>query len=119
MGESVGEDREDGGLVVCVVGEVHVDRICVDVWVFGRVYSDEVLVLDEYWAMCRRQRGKGEGSLHVLAGRRVVEVDRVCVNNAVAVSCRGVDVLVAIAGVEEGVMVVADGEEDDVRGCRL
>jgi len=67
----------------------------------------------------RRKRGKGEKTLQVMAGRRVVEVDRVCINNVVAVGCRGVDVPVDFAGVEGGVMVVADGEGDGVRGRRL
>ena len=51
MGELV---SKDGGFVVIVVGEVHVDRVCTDVGVLGRVYSREVLVLDEDRAMCRR-----------------------------------------------------------------
>jgi hypothetical protein len=46
VGKLIGEDR--GDLVVYVMREVHVDRVCADVWVFGRVYSREVLVLDEY-----------------------------------------------------------------------
>ena len=43
--------------------------------------------------MCRRQRGEGERALQVLAGRRVVEVDGVGVEDVVAVGCRRVDVL--------------------------
>ena len=78
--------------MVVVVGEVHVDRVCADVGVLGRVYTREVLVLDEDRAMGRRHRGEGERVLHVLAGRRVVEVDGVSVENVVAVGCRGVDV---------------------------
>ncbi len=54
MGKLVGEDRKDGGFVVYVMREVHVDRVRADFWVLGRVYSREVLVLDEYWAMRRR-----------------------------------------------------------------
>ena len=119
MSKFVCEDRKDSGLVVVVVGEVHVNRVCTDVWVFNRVYSREVLVLDEYRAMCRRQRDEGERALHVLAGRRVIEVDGVSVKNVVAVGCRGVDVLVDFVGVEGGVMVVADGEGDEVRDRRL
>ena len=119
MGKLFGEDREDGCLVIYVVGEVHEDRVCADVWVYGRVYSCEVLVLDKYRAMYRRQRGEGERALQVLAGRRVVEVDGVSVKDVVAVGCCGVDVLVDFAGVEGGVMVVADGEGDNLRGRRL
>ena len=53
VGELVGENCSDYGLVVCVVGEVHEDGIGVDVGVFGRVNPCEVLVLDEDWAMRR------------------------------------------------------------------
>ena len=119
VGKLIGEDHEDGGLVIYVVGEVHENRVCADVWVFGRVYSCEVWVLDEYRAMCRRQRGEGERALHVLAGRRMVEADEDSVKDVVAVGCCGVDALVDFAGVEGVVMVVADGEGDDVRGRRL
>ncbi len=49
----------------------------------------------------------------------MVEVDGVGVNNDVAVGCHGVDVFVDLTGVEEGVMVVADSEGDDVSGRRL
>jgi hypothetical protein len=83
------------------------------------VYSREVLILDEYRAMCRRHRDKGERALHVLAGQWVVEVDGVKVKNVVAIGCRGVEVFVDFAGVERGAMVVADGEGDDVSGRRL
>ena len=119
MDELVGEDRKDGGLVAYVVREVHVDRVLADVWVLGRVYSRKVLVLDEYRAMCRRHGNKGERALQVLAGRGLVEVDRVGVDDVVAVGCHGVDVIVDFAGVDGGVMVVAGGEGDDVRGRRL
>ena len=114
MGELVGEDREDSGLVVDVVGEIYVDRVCADVGVFVRVYSREVLVLDEDRAVCRRHRGEGERALQVLAGQRMVEVDGVSLGNAVAVGCRGVDVLVNFAGVEWCVVVNADREGDVV-----
>ncbi len=49
----------------------------------------------------------------------MVEVDGVCVEDLVAVGCRGVYVLDEFAGVEGGVVVVADGEGNRVRGCRL
>jgi hypothetical protein len=83
------------------------------------MYSREVMVLDEYRAMCRGQRGKGEWTLKVLAGRRMVEVDGLCVEDVVTVGCHGVYVLVEFAGVEGGVVIVPDGEGDNVRGCRL
>ena len=52
-------------------------------------------------------------------GRGIVEVDGVCVGDVVAVGCRGVYVLVEFAGVEGAVVVVADGDGNRVRGCRL
>ena len=119
VGELVGRDLKDGGVVVVVVGEIHVDRVCADVWVFGRVYSREVLVLDEDRAMCQGHRGEGERALPILAGRRVVEVDGVSVENVVAVSCREVDVFVDFADVEWGVVVIADGKGDDVSSSWL
>ena len=45
----------------------------------------------------------------------MVEVDGVFLEDVVAVGCRGVYVLVEFAGV----VVVADGEGNRVRGCRL
>ena len=83
------------------------------------MYSREVLVLEECWAMCRGQRGKSEWTLKVLTGQRVVEVDGVCVEDVVAAGCSGVDFLVEFAGVEGGVGVVADGDGDDVKDRRL
>ena len=56
VGEFVGKDSKDGGLLVIFVREVHVDRVCVEVWVSGRVYSREVLVLDE-GRVCAGDRG--------------------------------------------------------------
>ena len=47
MGELVCEDGADGELVVHVVCEVHEDGVGADVWVFGRVDSCDVLVVDE------------------------------------------------------------------------
>ena len=44
---------------------------------------------------------------------------RVDVGIVVAVSCFGVHILAEFAGVEEGVVVVADGEGDRVRGRRM
>jgi hypothetical protein len=49
----------------------------------------------------------------------VVEVDGVGVKNVVAIGCRGINVFVDFAGVERGVMVVTDGEGDDVKDRRL
>ena len=63
LGELVGEDREDRGLVVGVVRQVHIDRVCADVGVLGRVYTREVLVLEEDRDVCRRQRGEVERAL--------------------------------------------------------
>ena len=63
MDELVGDDREDRGLVVYVVGEVHVDRVCVDFGILGRVDTREVLVLQEDWAVCRGYGGEGERAL--------------------------------------------------------
>ncbi len=45
----------------------------------------------------------------------MIEVDGVSVENFVAIGCRRVDVFVDFAGVEWGVMVVADGEGDYVK----
>ncbi len=53
--ELVGEDLVDGGLMVCAMGEVHVDCVGADIWILCRVHSCEVLVLDEYRAVCRGQ----------------------------------------------------------------
>ena len=44
----------------------------------------------------------------------MVEVDEVSVENVAAVGCSGVDVYVNFAGVEWGVVVITDGEGDDV-----
>ena len=80
------------------------------------MHSRKVLVLDEYRAMCRGQRSESEWALKVLTRRGVVEVDRVSVEDVVAAGCRGVDVLVEFSGVEGGVVGVADGDGDGVRG---
>ena len=53
LGKLVNEDLEDRGLVVYVVRELRVDLICVDVGVLSRVYTREVLVLQEDRAVCR------------------------------------------------------------------
>ena len=47
-----------------------------------------------------------------MAGRRIVEVDGISLEKFVAVCCRGIDVLVDFAGVERGVVEVANGEGD-------
>ena len=78
------------------------------------MYSIEVLVLHEYRAVCRRQRSKSEWTLKVLMRRGMVEVDGASVEDVATVGCRGVDVLVKFAGVEGGVVVVADGDRDGV-----
>ena len=46
--ELVGEGLVDGGLMVCVMEEVHVDCLGAGIWILCRVHSYEVLVLDEY-----------------------------------------------------------------------
>jgi hypothetical protein len=46
----------------------------------------------------------------------VEEVDRVCLEDMVAVHCCGVDVFVEFAGVERGVLEVADCEENGICG---
>ncbi len=53
MDELCGEDVEDDGLVVVVVGEVQVERVCAEVRVFVRVYSRKAMMLDKHLAMCR------------------------------------------------------------------
>ena len=63
MNELVGEDREDHSLVVNVVREVHVDLVGVDFGILGRVYTREVLVLEEDRDVCRGQGGEGERAL--------------------------------------------------------
>jgi hypothetical protein len=54
MGEMVIEYNAKGGLELDVVGEVYKDLVGIDVGVFGRVESCEVLVLDEDGVVCRR-----------------------------------------------------------------
>ena len=46
----------------------------------------------------------------------MVEVDGVSLQNFGAIGCSGVDVFVNLAGVKRCVVVVADGEGDDVGG---
>jgi len=65
------------------------------------------------------QRGESEGALEVLPRLGVVEVDGVGVKDVVAIGYCGVHVIVEFAGVEGGVVVVADGEADGVRGRRM
>ena len=49
----------------------------------------------------------------------MVEVDGVGFEDVDAISCRGVDVFVDFAGVERCVVVIADGEGDDVDSRKL
>ena len=49
--------------MVNVVREVYVDLVGADVGILGRVYTREVLVLEEDRAVCRGQRGEGERAL--------------------------------------------------------
>ena len=99
--------------------EVHVYFIGVNIVVLGRVDTGEVLVLDEIWAMCRGQRGEGNGTLEILTGRWIVEVYGVGLEDVVAVGCRGVDLFVDFTGVERSVVVISDGEGDGVRSWWL
>ena len=54
--------------------------------------------------------------MEVLTGRRVVKIDGVCFEHVVAIHCGGVNVFVESAGVERGVVKVADGEGYGVYG---
>ena len=60
------ENQMIGLLVVDFVGEVHEDCVGADVGVLGRVYTCEVLIFDEYWAVCRRQWSQREWTLDVV-----------------------------------------------------
>ena len=60
MGELVLEHSSNSGLVADIVGEVHVDCVGADVVVFDGVDPCEILVLDEDWAVRRRQRSECE-----------------------------------------------------------
>jgi hypothetical protein len=40
-------------LVVDATGKVYVDLVGTGVGVLGRVYAREVLVFEEYWAVCQ------------------------------------------------------------------
>ncbi len=55
-----------------------------------------------------------DGTLLVLTGRGMVEIDGVGLENVVAFRCGGVDVLVKFACIERGVVEVADGEGDGI-----
>jgi len=95
VGELVREDGADGELVVHVVREVHEDGVGDDVWVFGRVDSYKVLVVDEDGTVWRRYWGKGEEAreaLEVLTSRGMVKVKGVDLEEIVSVDCRRVDI---------------------------
>ena len=92
--------------MVNVMVEVHVDFISANVGVLGRVDTTEVLVLDEEWAVCQGHMSEGEMTLQVLAGRGMIEVYGVGLEDVVAVGCRGVDILSS----KRIVMDIADGE---------
>ncbi len=66
------------------------------------MYSCEVLIFDEYRAVCMGKWDESEWTLEVVAGRGVVEVDGVGVNYVGAGCCSGVNVIVELAGVEGG-----------------
>ena len=96
--------------------EVHEGGVGADVGVLCRMDPCEVLVLDEDWVLRRLKRSECEGTLEVLTGRWIIEVDGVCLEDVVAINCGGVDVLDEFAGVERGVVEVADGEGYGVCG---
>ena len=54
--------------------------------------------------------------MQVLAGRGVVEVDRIGLEDVDAVGCCGVDVLVDLSGIKWRVVVVANGDGDGIGG---
>ena len=96
--------------------EVHDDGVGDEAGIFCRVDPGKVLVLDGDWDVRGRHKGKREGTLHVLTRRRVTEVDKICLEDIVAVHCCGVDFLVEFAGVERGVVKVPVCEEDGACG---
>ena len=63
-----------------------------------------------------RERSECEGALKFMSRRRVVEVYGVCFEDVVAIHCSGIDVLVEFAGVERGVVKIADCEENGICG---
>ena len=78
--------------MVHVVLKVHEVGVCAYVGILGRVYHREVLVFYDDWAVCRGQRCKNKRALEDLRGRRMVEVDRVGLEDVGAVDYRAVDV---------------------------
>ena len=50
LDEMLGDHRSDGVLVVCLVREVRVDDVGVDVGVLGKVESREAIVFDQNYA---------------------------------------------------------------------
>ena len=112
----VGKDCVDHILVVDVMGKVYVHLVGVGVGVLGRVYAREVLVFKEYRVVCWGKRGEGEGALQVLAGRGVVHVDWIGLEDVGAVGRSWIDVLVDLSGIEWRVVVIAYGDGDGVGG---
>ncbi len=76
-------------LVVGIVRKLYEDNVGADIGVLGRVDANEVLALDEYWAVFRRQRSEGETALKVSTRRGMVEIDGVGLENVAAVRCGG------------------------------
>ncbi len=58
------EDHSDESRMVNIPRKVHVDFVGADIGVFGGVDPCEVLVLDEGWAVRRRQRNEGDWALY-------------------------------------------------------
>ena len=98
MSELVGEDCSDYGLVDGIVREVHEEGVGAEVGVLCQVNPCEVLVLDEDGAMRRSHRSECKGTLEVLTGRRVVQVDGVCLEDVVATHCSVVNVFCRVCG---------------------
>jgi len=95
--------------------------VSVDIGVLGRVDTNEVLVLDDDCVVCRGQRGEGERALKILTRREMVDVYGVGLENIVAVSCRGVDILSilrALSGASWKLPMVREITSNAV-GCRL
>ena len=99
MSKLVLDNRQNRCLVVNITKEVHVDFVRAEIGVLGRVDTSEVLVLDEDWAVCWRQRSESERDLKVLTGRGMVEVYGIGLEDVVAADCRGVNIFVCFAGV--------------------
>ncbi len=85
----MGELHNENGLhcifAIRVLREIYEDGVAADVWVLGRVDPCEVLNFNLDMTARGGYRSDGERALHVLAGRRVVAVDQVDLDNILAV----------------------------------